>query len=228
MMEKIKVVVGTRASEKDFFEKTATGRSLAMFRFPFLEVVLFPNNSQGLPKIYNEIIQESANDPCAMVFMHDDVHILDYFWIDRVLSGLSNFQVIGLAGNKRRVPNQPGWAFVDTKLTWDVPENLSGVVGHGNGFPPSNLSIFGPTCQQVKLLDGLMIGALSQTLIENDLKFDERFDFHFYDMDFCRQAETKNVTCGTWSISVIHESGGAFGSPSWSRSYEKYLAKWGE
>ena len=53
------------------------------------------------------------------------------------------------------------------------------------------------------------------------------FDFHFYDLDICRQFESKQLKMGTWPISVIHESGGAFGTPAWQDSYKKYLEKWG-
>ena len=31
---------------------------------------------------------------------------------------------------------------------------------------------------------------------------------------------------GTWPISVIHESGGNFGSEGWSQGYKKYIEKW--
>lgn len=224
---KIKIVVATRASKENFMTQTATGRSLRLLRSAQVELHLHTSNAAGLPELYNRAIKASAQDPCTLVFMHDDLHLLDYFWLDRVQEGLARFDVIGLAGNKRRVDYQPGWPFTDRKFTWDSPENLSGMVGHGSGFPPRNLSVFGPSGQQVKLLDGLMLCARSQTLIDKQLLFDERFKFHFYDMDFCRQAEEKQITCGTWPISLIHESSGAFGTPSWRESYEVYINKWG-
>jgi hypothetical protein len=225
---KVKLIVATRASQQDFYIKTATGRSLAFHKPPFLEVRLFPNNTEGLPALYNRAIRESSKDPATLVFAHDDLHILDFYWFNRIAEGLNYFGVIGLAGNRRRVPKQPSWAFIDTNFTWDAPENLSGVVGHGTGFPPSNLSIFGSPRQQVALLDGLLLASESKTLLENNLTFDERFKFHFYDLDFCRQAELKNITCGTWDLSLIHESGGSFGSDAWKASYLQYLEKWGD
>ena len=225
---KVKLIVATRASEQDFYTKTATGRSLAFYKPLFLEVCLFPNNTEGLPTVYNRAIRESSEDPATLIFAHDDLHILDFYWLHRITEGLNNFSVIGLAGNRRRVPRQPSWAFVDANFTWDAPENLSGVVGHGKGFPPSNLSIFGAPRQQVVLLDGLLLASQSKTLLENNLLFDERFKFHFYDLDFCRQAEIKNITCGTWDLSLIHESGGSFGSDAWKASYQQYLEKWGD
>jgi hypothetical protein len=224
--ERIRFVVGTRETRETFATHTALGRSLALYRYEFVELRPFFENKRGLPEIYNLAIEESRHDPAILVFVHDDVHLLDYFFADRVVRSLERFQLIGLAGNKRRVPRQPSWAFVDDQLTWDLPENLSGVVGHGKSFPPSNLSVFGLPGQEVKLLDGLMLIARSQTLIDNELRFDETFDFHFYDMDLCRQAEEKAVSMGTFALPVMHESGGNFGSEGWRKGYQSYLDKW--
>lgn len=225
-MNKIKLIVATRESENNFFKKTGIGRSF--IKSPYIDLKIFFNNKIGLPKIYNKVIKESYNDPAVLIFSHDDVCILDYFWCNRIFEGLDKFEIIGLAGNKKRHPKQPSWAFIDKNMTWDKPENLSGVVGHGKYFPPSNLSLYGPPRQKVKLLDGLLIAVKSKTLQKNNLLFDEIFDFHFYDLDFCRQAEEMGISCGTWDLSVIHESGGNFKSKEWKNSYQIYLNKWKE
>ncbi|MBU3597131.1 hypothetical protein ICN22_02050 [Polynucleobacter sp. AP-Basta-1000A-D1] len=223
---KIKFVVATRQSAEKFWSNGATGVSLALFPSPHLEVVLYPENTKGLSEIYNKEIEQSKYDPCLLVFAHDDLHILDFFWIQQIFNGLSHFGIVGVAGNRRRIPLQPAWAFIDEKLTWDLPENLSGVVGHGSSFPPTAISNFGPPFQEVKLLDGLMLAAFSETLIKNHMRFDEKFKFHFYDMDFCRQAEVRGISMGTIPLSLIHQSGGNFGSEDWKSSYQKYLNKW--
>jgi hypothetical protein len=225
---KIRLVIATRVSEKDFFYKTATGKSLSLKIPEFFEIRLFANNKIGLPKIYNQALIESINDPAILVFLHDDIYILDYYWPFRLKNALLNFKIIGLAGNKRRVPRQPSWAFINDSFKWDNSENLSGAVGHGQDFPFNNLSIYGPARQQVKLLDGLLLASESSTFIDNDLFFDEIFDFHFYDMDICRQAEMKNISCGTWDLSVVHQSGGNFGSSEWQLAYQTYLNKWAD
>jgi hypothetical protein len=224
--ETIRFVVATRENREHFATATAIGRSLSLYPFNFVQVRLFEENKRGLPEVYNLAIEEARNDPAILVFVHDDVHLLDYFWAERVLASLERFQLIGLAGNKRRVQRQPSWAFIDDKLTWDQPENLSGVVGHGKTFPPANLSVFGRPGQEVKLLDGLLLVVRSKTLVDNGLRFDQTFDFHFYDLDICRQAEAKGVSMGTFALPVMHESGGNFGSEGWRRGYEKYLEKW--
>lgn len=225
---KFKFVVATRESEGNFWAHTATGRSLAPYLSPTVEVSLFANNSKGLPEVYNKAIDQSIKDPAILIFIHDDLHILDFHWMNAIFNGLHHFGVIGLAGNKRRLPFQPSWAFIDQNFTWDSLNNLSGLVGHGQSFPPSNISNFGPPFQEVKLLDGLLLAAFSDTLIKNHIRFDEKFKFHFYDLDFCRQAEIQGVTMGTIPLSLIHESGGSFGSDAWRVSYRNYLKKWGE
>ena len=228
MPKKIRVVSASREGKADFLARTALGRSLSLYRLPMVvELRLFEKNTSGLPAVYNKAIAESIADPAILIFAHDDIHLCDFYWVDRIVSSLQSFDIVGLAGNKRRVPNQPAWAFVDTRFTWDSRENLSGVVGHGNGFPPANLSVFGAPFQEVKLLDGLLLACSSNTFRTSGLKFDEQFDFHFYDMDFCRQAEIKKLRMGTLGLSVVHESGGTFGSESWKAAYERYLRKWG-
>lgn len=226
MLPKIRFVVATREKKEDFHHRTATGRTLAAYRFPFIELELATENRDGLPAVYNRAIERAAEDPAILVFIHDDVHICGYYWIDEVLNALAQFQVAGIAGNKRRLPQQPAWAFTDTNFTWDAPDNLSGIVGHGKGFPPDEIVIFGGPCQEVKLLDGLMLVCHSKTLIESGIRFDERFAFHFYDMDFCRQTEAVGLKMGTCALSVVHESAGHFGSPAWHDAYRKYLDKW--
>jgi hypothetical protein len=227
MTLKIRFVCATRASPETFYTGTALGRSLALYQaYSFVELRLFTNNSAGLPSIYNRTLREAASDPAILIFIHDDVYLCDFFWPQHLLESLSSFDVVGLAGNKRRVANQPAWAFIDNKFTWDTAENLSGTVGHGAGFPSHSVGFYGAPCQQVKLLDGVLLAARSETLISNGVFFDERFDFHFYDMDFCREVERKNLRMGTCMVSVVHESGGGFNSPGWRAAYGKYLDKW--
>lgn len=224
----IRLVCATRCAQESFLSDTALGRSLAAHRYANPpELLLFDKNSTGLSALYNTAIEQAASSPAILVFVHDDVSISDYFWMDRIREALARFDVVGLAGNTRRLPRQPAWAFATSDFKWDSPEFLSGSVGHGKGFP-CEVSHFGPAGVECKLLDGLMLIADSERLIESGTRFDEQFDFHLYDMDFCRQAEAKGLRMGTWPLSVVHESGGAFNSPSWRAGYERYLRKYGE
>lgn len=80
----------------------------------------------------------------------------------------------------------------------------------------------------MKLLDGVLLAARSDVLIDNELRFDSQFLFHFYDMDFCRQAELRQLRMGTCAVSVVHASAGRLGPEAWRSGYEKYLAKYGD
>jgi GT2 family glycosyltransferase len=225
---KVQFIVATRASLEDFYLKTATGKSLALYQSSDLSVHVFPENGASLSTIYNSAIERFANEQCILVFAHDDIHITDFYWMHSVFNGLQHFGVVGCAGNVSRVPFQPSWGFKNLDFEWDFPQNLSGIVGQGVQFPPRELSIFGPPYRQVKLLDGLFLAAFSDTLKKSNLRFDERFDFHFYDMDFCRQAELLGVSMGTIPLSLVHESGGGYSSESWMQAYKKYIEKWGD
>lgn len=221
-------MVATRESEENFWMHTATGRSLALYRSPIVDVIIAPQNSRGLPEVYNNEIDRCKNDPAILIFAHDDLHLLDFHWMNAVFNGLNLYGIIGIAGNKRRLPHQPAWAFIDQNFTWDDSSNLSGLVAHGNSFPPSNISNFGVPFQEVKLLDGLFLAAFSETLIKNHMRFDEQFKFHFYDLDFCRQAEIRGIKMGTIPLAIIHESAGTFGSDGWHQGYHTYIKKWGQ
>ncbi len=224
----VRIVCATREDREGFLTRTATGRSFALLQHPGLELSLQERNSEGLPAIYNRAIDAARNDPAILVFVHDDVILSDLFWTEHLYAALTHFHVVGVAGNARRVPRQPGWAFVDLNFTWDEAAFLSGALGHGQGFPPDVVSYYGPSHREVKLLDGCLLVAYSQTLIDRGVRFDERFSFHFYDMDFCRAAERAGLKMGTWPISVVHQSGGRFNTPEWNAAYRDYVAKWND
>jgi GT2 family glycosyltransferase len=232
-VEKIRFVCATRGSSEEFFSSSLLGRSLLNFRsFPIgqpIEVKLFQNNTTGLPAVYNTAIDESRSDPGILIFCHDDLMLCDYFWVDRLLQAFREFQIVGLCGNRRRLPRQPSWRYLDERFTSDTFENFSGVVGHGEGLPKlTQLSIYGPPGVEVKLLDGMLLAVRSESLLSTELRFDPQFGFHFYDLDFCRQAELRGLKMGTCAMSVVHGSAGRLGTPVWAAAYQTYLRKYGE
>jgi GT2 family glycosyltransferase len=227
---KLRVVTATRVSRQEF-PMTALGRSLALYPKDIVDIRLFESNALGLPSVYNLAIQESAQNPAILLFVHDDVFLLDFYWIDQIHHALTRFDIVGLAGNKRRVPRQPAWLFVDRNehgFVVDRRENLSGIVGHGQECPPTTITYFGPPGQPVVLLDGMLLAVRSETLQATGLRFDERLKFHFYDLDFCRQAERLGLRMGTAAMTAVHQSDGNFVSEAWRASYTCYLEKWNE
>lgn len=221
----IEIVSATRYAEAEFWKQSALGLSLRRFKDDYrLSARIAFENRRGLPEIYNSRI-EAADSPGILVFMHDDVWIDDIYFVDRIFSGLKHFHVLGVAGNRRRLPGQPGWAMLDDKLTWDSPEFLSGRVGHGLQ-PFGEVRFFGACPEPCELLDGLFLAANKGALLQSGLRFDPQFDFHFYDIDFCRAARQRNLVLGTWQISLTHQSLGGFEGDAWREKRALYRQKW--
>ena len=222
----IRVVTASRCDIRDFAD-TALGRSIQSSAVMFdLELFVQPDNRESLATTYNQVLDLSLHDPALLVFVHDDVLIADFFWDRALRQALERFDIVGLAGTTRRHPNQSSWCWIDPDMT-QVESNqyLSGVVAHGSGFPPRNIGCFGDTGRKCLLLDGLFLAADSRSLHQHNVRFDPAFDFHFYDLDFCRQAEASGLSMGTMAITVLHDSKNVY-DHSWRQQYKRYLSKW--
>jgi GT2 family glycosyltransferase len=225
------IVSATRMSEQGFWENSALGASLKRLGHDrrLIHSIAFENRL-GLSTIYNTHILGEVQD-VLLVFVHDDVWIDDYFMVDRLMAALHEYDVVGLAGNRRRVPQQPVWVSVqevhpDTPVVMDSQTNLSGTVAHGAEPTSSVVTSYGAAPAECELIDGLFIAACQQRLKKSAVLFDPRFDFHFYDLDFCRTARQKGLRIGTWPIAVTHQSLGSI-NDAWARNYRRYLEKWG-
>jgi len=222
----IRLVVATKLKQENFLNRSATGRSVKSFLDTSLaQIRLYSENLIGLSELYNKAINEALNDEIILIFIHDDVLIADYFWADRVRIGLEKFDIVGLAGNSRRIPHQPSWCVIDTQGTLDDSKYLSGSIGQGFSFPPERFYKFGQTGIQCKLMDGVFLATTSAKLRSSNLRFDSQFKFHFYDIDFCRTAEMLGMSMGTIPLSVVHQSTGRF-DEAWQIGYKNYIAKW--
>ena len=190
-----------------------------------LRLRLFSQNQQPLPHCYNRAIDEADADD-VLVFVHDDVSFDDWMLGWRLQEALLSFDVVGVAGNRRRQDQQMTWLLQQDGQTWDHTQ-LSGAIMHGE--PGSRrLTYFGPTPAPVVLLDGVLLAVRAGLLQSTGVRFDPLFDFHFYDLDFCRTATQSGLRLGTWPLGITHAStGGGYTSPQWQRNGENYLKKWG-
>lgn len=230
---KLKLVAATQVSEALFWESTYLGRSLK--RIPDSlrpsSLIAFGNTgarAHGLSKLFNAALDKTDADT-DLLFVHDDVYLNDWFVTQRVAEALERFDVVGLAGSSNPDLSQPSWGLrFDEKLNpegWQPGLRRSGAVNHFDYACP-NVSIYGPTPMACTLLDGVFLAVRTASIRERGVRFDPRFDFHCYDIDFCRTAAEKGLRLGTWPISVTHDSGGAFGSESFKRAARAYLDKW--
>ena len=228
----IEIVTATRMSKDDFWSKSALGQSLKRLVYDpetyHLNAHVAYENKSPLPVIFNSRIS-AQNKYEILIFIHDDVWIDDYFLADRVIEGLNTYDVIGVAGNRRKIQNQANWSsmWVDEKFIWDDKRFLSGSVAHGPS-PFGTVNYYGRSPSECEQMDGVFLAAKKSTLIANEIKFDPRFDFHFYDMDFCRSAREKGLRLGTWPICLTHQSVGNFSKQRWREIYALYHKKWEE
>jgi len=187
----------------------------------------YSNNKESLASVYNkaikEIIEHSQKNNIykhIITFVHDDVDIEDINLYKKLSDGLQKYNIVGLAGTKQfSCKYPPVWNNTEYK-------NYSGAVAHtkdGDTWMTS-FGKFG----QVLILDGLFLSIELETIIKNDLSFDENIsNFHFYDIDFCLSAHKNKVTMGTIPIWVTHNSVGDWTkSEDWKAGAEKFIKKW--
>jgi len=221
----VTIVSATRCDQANFSLHTPLGRCLQTYSVFGVKTRIFFENQRSPGACYNEAIDAAEDDEEVLVFARENVSLVDFFWVDKLMLGLSQFDMIGLAGNKRRVSRQPAWSFIDDTFTWDNRANLSGIVAYGDSFP-CTLNIYGDVFQPLKLMDGMLLAARKKTFARSGARFDERFDFHFQDMDLCRQFEEKNLSMAAAPIGVIHGGAVEFGGPDWRAGYRTYIEKW--
>jgi GT2 family glycosyltransferase len=228
-MNRLLIVSATREDPVAFRRHTKLGLSLQRLSFDTRVVAAVAcRNAERLAAVYNRAIQQATDDD-AFLFVHDDIYLDDYQLFSRVDEALRQFDVIGLAGNTRPDERHVGWAFWrtpgDRRFTWYDKSVLSGAVAHFSAGG-EGVSYFGPFPQECQLLDGCFLAVSARRARERGVRFDERFAFHFYDLDFCRTCRQAGLRMGTWPIAVTHASGGRYGSPEWEEALKIYQEKW--
>lgn len=223
------IVAATQKTQEEFWQRSALGQSLR--RLMPLDSRLQPHiayaNRRGLPEIYNAAIDAAPSD-AVLVFMHDDVYIDHLTGFTKALDeGLRQAQVLGVAGNRRRQPGQPAWAFINRHLHADDARHLSGGVAHGETPGQAAWTYYGPAPAACELLDGLFLATTKAALQASAVRFDPRFMFHFYDLDFCRSARKAGLSLSTWPIRLTHQSTGNYFNETWRAQSLRYLEKWG-
>jgi lipopolysaccharide biosynthesis glycosyltransferase len=229
------IVTASRESAEHFFTHTTLGQSITQLRAQGvqLQVQAAANNKKAIGLIYNAAIQTRwANH--IIVFVHDDVRLDDRYIVHRLHEALKHYDVVGVAGNRRRYFGQPAWHRPRFLLQGGPKGDLLGSVFHDTTHTPNTrrvireLSRFGDSRGTAQQLDGVFIAARGRTLLESDVRFDPSLGFHFYDLDFCRTATKAGLRLGVWPIALTHMSVGGYESKGWTAAYKQYLTKWGE
>lgn len=219
-------VSATRASKKEdtligrefIAQQSATGRTYE------LEMTL--NNKESLPKVYNRYITPEYKD-CIVVFVHDDVTLNVLATAYELQKGLVDHDVIGLAGCTTATLKKPAlWHLMGDR------KSLSGAVAHPIARDAKEvfMTSFGPYPMRCLMMDGVFLAVKINSLLDANVRFDETNPTisHFYDLDFCLAANSKQLKLTTWPIYITHRSPGLMSieDPEWKAGQEWFLKKW--
>jgi len=181
------------------------------------------NNKKSLSQLYNEAIKRYTH--YNIIFCHDDLYIEDAFVFDKLEEAFKTHDIIGLAGTEKVNYNKDILSWFDQEY---IKKGLgSGLVNHlheGKRFP----SYYGEFGKDLEAIDGLFMAVNPKKLIENDVFFDPQFDFHFYDLDFCKTAKKKELKITTSPINTLHLSiGEGVLKEKYKKLNQKFKEKWG-
>jgi hypothetical protein len=224
----ITLACATPHTESSFIRETFLGRSLIRLG-PLRngwDLRITYENRAGLPVVYNESLKVADPDK-PLVFLHDDVSIQDLYFADKLVLALRNFDLVGIAGG-----NPPGAA---PKVWYDIKTRswpMKGLVPHTSRAQPeaetlaSMIMNYGPTPGACEFIDGLAMAMIPKRILEANLAFDPRFDFHHYDLDFSKQARLRNLRVGTWPLWLVHSGASGAIEAGWQASYEIFRNKY--
>ncbi|MEI8195556.1 MAG: hypothetical protein WCI73_06580 [Phycisphaerae bacterium] len=183
----------------------------------------FEHNRQGLPVCYNAYLNQFAGTNRILVLVHDDVAIADVFIREKLDEAVLMFDIVGVVGS----------GYFDAQArprdyTWSVwpKEYLSGAVEHELGPGLNGWAVCGLTPRRCVIMDGLFLAIDLLTI--GRVRFDERFDFHLYDLDFCLQAHQAGRTLGTANVYLHHGSMGDYASPGYQQAKQAFRTKWAQ
>jgi hypothetical protein len=200
-------------------EETLLYRSLQKLRFD--DYYFFEGNRRGLPECYNEYLDRLAGTDRILVLVHADVTIADVFVQEKLTDAAKTFNIVGLAGSSKfdLHVQTPHYA-------WPVwpRECLSGAVEQVGDNGLTAWFYLGPTPRRCVVMDGLFLAIDMLTI--GPVRFDPRFTFHLYDIDFCLTAHFANLVLGTTNVYVQHASAGSYTTPAYRQALQEFRAKW--
>lgn len=204
------------------FGTTLNDDKHVIYELDNIRAVVRYNNNESLGKHYNKVIQMAVEEKYDyVILMHDDVSVEDSCLLDKIETGLGEYDILGLAGSTQTQIKSPAlWHLMST------PDQWSGAVAHPAGKDQVSMTSFGATPQRCLILDGLFL-AIKVSSLTGDVRFDTQFKFHHYDIDFCLTANKNGLKLTTYPIWVVHESPGLEQpGTEFYDSEKRFLNKW--
>jgi hypothetical protein len=219
--KRIYVVTATEAKTEEEFTKRPIYKSLkklyGLYTREEFEFDIVRDNKTGLSTVYNRYLtREHLGD--IVLFVHDDVIIDELFLVEHLRK--SPFVVTGLAGTTSYDTENC------TKAAWHLMTKREDMVGEVKHSKDGRIwsTVFGPTQSSAVLIDGLFIAVNVERILDTKARFNEKFNWHHYDLAFCMECSKYNITKGVLPINVIHYGlGDSMYSNEWEKSNKKFL-----
>ena len=203
------IIVGVCVSGTGERFRTGCEPALRRVLAPEDRVLAHSGDARGIPAVYNTVLAAARDEPgCeGVVFLHDDVEIVDRSFRAKVLAALAEPQagVVGVVG---------GRGLVDARW-WHARETA------GRVFESRYLQDLGAPRADVDVVDGLFLAltpaAFGHITVDEDLPL-----FHGYDVDMCLQARDLGLRVAVRQIELLHRTKGGFGD---ERAYAQANAR---
>jgi hypothetical protein len=209
-------------------EDTLTFKSLLRIKEKNNDFDIFykTNNTDGLSKNYNQILNKHQSNYDCIVFIHDDVYVDDFNICDKLAKAHEQFDIVGLAGGiNPRITKHALWHIMCGGFN---SGNLRGAVAHYINETQHYMTSFGVTPARVAILDGLFLSVSTASAIKSNWKFNENYSFHHYDIASCIDANKKKLKLGVYPIWTIHKSPGLLdpASKTFLENQEKFIEEY--
>lgn len=188
------------------------------------ESTIFLDNNFGnsIFRKYNAGIS-MIDDADILVFMHDDVTILDSNFekkTEMVFNRFPDVAILGVIGTTVFNANG-GWWMCDRRT-----ETIGHIIqGHPDKSEHHLIEKIGFS-KNVVTVDGCCFMARAELFKNGTLKFDASYEgYHFYDADICIQAKHKGFNVAVADILIKHESEGPM-NKTWFKNKQMFIDKW--
>ena len=224
----LRTVIARQKGDEETFKKYI-GSSLENFENQTYDIYDVEDKVETIFHKYNLAIQkmvdEKLDDEDIVIFVHNDVRIVDELFqikVETVFKNNKEVGLLGVVGTKKLAEIGMWWC--------SMPIDLKGHCIQENDGKEVHL-IKGTVAYSENMIavDGLIL-MIRGKLFNEGLRFDESFPgFHFYDIDLCLQVLERKYKVAVADILVLHRSVGLGSlSKEWKSNKDLFVKKWKE
>jgi GT2 family glycosyltransferase len=198
-----------------------------------IQPYLLPNNAIPITQVYNNALNMMRTDESIKgntdfaFFVHNDVNFELGDAVRRLVEVKDKYDLIGFAGTKKAKISQVPFTWFTGSIPY--PDERYGRVIMQETRQESFYNSNNPDVKdtRVALIDGLCM-ILNRSIIESDMMFDTRFNFDFYDSDFCLECLKRKFRIGVIVLPVFHLSTGeSVMTKEFLEPNKAFAEKWG-